>query len=626
MDRIDDYVVERRLGAGGFATVWLAHDPNLGGHVAIKVLAENWAANETVRARFIDEAQVMHRENDPHFVRVLRAGELSTGQPYIVMEFADRGTLAERLARHEPLSVDEAVHLIERIADCARAVHDHGLVHRDIKPSNVLIRSVASVGQEVRPIASDERLLLGDFGLAKDVASASGFTHPGGSPGYMAPEQGRNSPVLDHRADIHALGVIAFELLTGRDLRQVELTEAGSLPAVSTQQPERAAFDGVVARAAAWDPNDRYDSVDAFLEDLRKAYGARGEPQTVVAAPTMPDLRRSRAWLAVLAGLVVAAVFGVLWWQSGDDEATFSAAPAAEPSDELVGPQLCDLLDVPAGALNGQLAEPAFCEVTAFDPDALSAVQGENSWTDSFDRAVDKMVFVDSTDYTTWLNIGRPGLFWRSGDQLLLDMESDATPGMALIRPTTRFDFDDQIVIEMDVAVGAAGMSDDQFISPEFVLVGDDGQQLSASSTALRSFFDQVAFGCSADPREVMWCELVDNALRDEENQGRIWRVSPTGLDGDASEAIQVGELTAVIRCAQQDSAGDCTNRYRVTLTRTSVRVDVNGQLLFEQVGLPSLPAALTDEALLVHFVGFNSGVDAETARLTFDRLAVNPE
>lgn len=236
------------------------------------------------------------------------------------------------------------------------------------------------------------------------------------------------------------------------------------------------------------------------------------------------------------------------------------------------------------------------------------------------------MVFVDSTDYTTWLNIGRPGMFWRSGDQLLLDMESDATPGMALIRPTTRFDFDDQIVIEMDVAVGAAGMSDDQFISPEFVLVGDDGQQLSASSTALRSFFDQVAFGCSADPREVMWCELVDNALRDEENQGRIWRVSPTGLDGDASEAIQVGELTAVIRCAQQDSAGDCTNRYRVTLTRTSVRVDVNGQLLFEQVGLPSLPAALTDEALLVHFVGFNSGVDAETARLTFDRLAVNPE
>ncbi len=221
--RIGKFVVERALGAGSFATVWLAHDELLDDRVAIKVLAENWSRNDDVRRRFIDEAKILRRIDHDRVIRVHNIDSTEDGQPYFVMGWADRGSLHERLvarrAEGEPHEIDEAIALTIELLESLAVVHDFGVVHRDIKPSNLLFRTVAShernAAQRAGRIIGDEMVVLGDFGLAKDLAGASGFTQAAGTPAYMAPEQSKTSSTIDHRADLYSVAAVMFELLTG---------------------------------------------------------------------------------------------------------------------------------------------------------------------------------------------------------------------------------------------------------------------------------------------------------------------------------------------------------------------------------------------------------------------------
>jgi serine/threonine protein kinase len=258
--RIGRFGVQRVLGTGTFATVWLARDEDLDGWVAIKLLADNWSLNEDARRRFTEEARALRRLDDDRIVRVYEIGRLPDDRPYIVMEYADRGTLEDRMKLRDqldqPFSVREAVEIGVEIAECLIAVHGSRMVHRDVKPSNVLFRSTPVERQDAmrrngqRVIV--ERTLLGDFGIARRLEGILGHTMVVGSPHYMAPEQAdpRRAAHADHRSDVYSAAVIVRELLTGRD----------DVPA---------ALDRTVERGLSADPDARFESAWEWRDALR---------------------------------------------------------------------------------------------------------------------------------------------------------------------------------------------------------------------------------------------------------------------------------------------------------------------------------------------------------------------
>ena len=288
-ERIGRYLVRRRLGSGAFATVWLADDEVLEIPVAVKVLADNWTHHIDVRARFIEEGRIMRRAESERVVRVLDVGELPDGRPYLVMTYASGGTLAERLETG-PLPVREAMRTAVDLARSVAVLHELGIVHRDLKPSNVLFDGP-------RP---EERVLVGDLGLAKALAHGSGFTIIAGSPGYMAPEQARLGAGLDARADVYALGALTYHMLTGQPpslpASVQAVAAAAALPVVRPSKVRPAvpsSVDDVVLRALHPDPRRRWPSAAAFAE-------------AVEAAATRPARRSLRA-LRLVAGSVLAA-------------------------------------------------------------------------------------------------------------------------------------------------------------------------------------------------------------------------------------------------------------------------------------------------------------------------------
>ncbi len=139
--RLGRYAVRRRIGSGGFATVWLAYDEQLDSPVAIKVLADNWTEDHQIRQRFLEEGRYLRKVESPHVVSVYDAGELDDGRPYLVMSYADQGTLADRL-EVEGLTPAQAMEVVRQVGAGLQALHDRDILHRDIKPANVLFRSV----------------------------------------------------------------------------------------------------------------------------------------------------------------------------------------------------------------------------------------------------------------------------------------------------------------------------------------------------------------------------------------------------------------------------------------------------------------------------------------------------
>ncbi|AOR30308.1 serine/threonine protein kinase [Streptomyces fodineus] len=204
-ERIGRYRLDRPLGTGAFATVWLAHDDELQAPVAVKVLAENWAHRLDIRDRFLSEARLLRRAGSSRVVQVYDIGELPDGRPYFVMEYAAGGTLADLLTRG-PLPVGQALALTAEAARAAAALHEAGIVHRDIKPTNVLLHTAPD---------GTRRVLLADLGLAKSLAQASVLTLAAGSAGYQPPEQAEPGAGIDERADVYSLGAVGYELVTG---------------------------------------------------------------------------------------------------------------------------------------------------------------------------------------------------------------------------------------------------------------------------------------------------------------------------------------------------------------------------------------------------------------------------
>ncbi|WCN83649.1 serine/threonine-protein kinase [Micromonospora sp. LH3U1] len=308
--RIGPYAIERLLGVGSFATVWLGYDPVLDAYVAIKVLAENWSHDLRVRERFRDEARLLRRLEHERLVRVHGVGELPDGRPYAVLAWADGGSLRDRLAAGE-IPVPTALRLLGEVCAGVAVLHRHGVVHRDLTPGNILFRSAgASPGTE--------RVLIADLGLAKALAAASGLTARAGTPGYMAPEQDDPGAVIDTRADVYGLGRLGIRLLAAEPLRvgSDPPRPAGALR-LRDDVPVRLA--AVLIRATAHQPADRYPDAAALHAALDRATNP-------VRQPPSPRSAARRPYRLRLAGAAVVAV-AVLGGAGAEPGGTGSGRP-----------------------------------------------------------------------------------------------------------------------------------------------------------------------------------------------------------------------------------------------------------------------------------------------------------
>ena len=307
----DRYRIERELGAGGMATVYLAEDLRHHRKVALKVLKSEIAA--TVGAgRFAREVEVAARLQHPNILPLLDSGE-ADGFLFYVMPYVEGESLRDRLARGGELPIHDAVRILMEVADALSEAHAQGVVHRDIKPDNVMLRG--------------RHALVTDFGVAKAVTAATGqqlLTSTGvalGTPTYMAPEQATADPHQDHRVDIYALGVLGYELLTGRAPFSAT-TAQEMLAAHITAEPEpvekfRAAVSPALAqiilKCLAKKPADRWQTAEEVLQHLEPLATPSGGTTPALTAPVLAVAGRRRIVVAAaVAAVVVLIAIGAL--------------------------------------------------------------------------------------------------------------------------------------------------------------------------------------------------------------------------------------------------------------------------------------------------------------------------
>jgi len=301
----DRYRIERELGAGGMATVYLAQDLKHHRQVAVKVLKPVLAA--TLGAdRFFREIEVAAQLQHPNILPLLDSGQ-AEGFYYYVMPFVGGESLRDRLAHHGELPVHEAVRILIEVTDALAHAHEHGVVHRDIKPDNILM--------------SGRHALVMDFGVAKAVSEATGrhtLTSVGvalGTPAYMAPEQAAADPHLDHRVDLYAVGVLGYELLTGRP-PFTGLTPQETLAAHLTRQPDPVdkqrpgvspTLSQVLTKCLAKRPADRWQTAEELLAQLEPLATPSGGTTPTGMQPAAALAPPSR-WLKPAMGVVAAVV------------------------------------------------------------------------------------------------------------------------------------------------------------------------------------------------------------------------------------------------------------------------------------------------------------------------------
>jgi tRNA A-37 threonylcarbamoyl transferase component Bud32 len=260
------YQIVAPLGEGGMAAVYKAYQPGMERYVALKVLPRNYADDAQFLARFQREAKLLAQLQHPHILPVFDFGQ-ADGYTYIVMPFIQSGTLTDQL-KGTPLSLPRIRQIITQVGEALNYAHARGMIHRDIKPSNILIDESGNC-------------LLTDFGLARMVEDAVNLTSTGtimGTPAYMSPEQGSGSKI-DARSDIYSLGVVLFEMATGRVPYQAETPIAvvfkhvqDPLPparSINPNLPE--AVELVILKSLAKNPEDRYQTAADMVRAIQAA-------------------------------------------------------------------------------------------------------------------------------------------------------------------------------------------------------------------------------------------------------------------------------------------------------------------------------------------------------------------
>ena len=312
----DRYTVEREIGSGGMATVYLAHDVKHDRKVAVKVLRPELAAVIGAE-RFLNEIKVTANLQHPHILPLHDSGE-ADGFLFYVMPFVEGESLRDRLNRETQLSVEDALQISQELADGLSHAHELGVVHRDIKPENILL--------------TGGHALVADFGIARAVTEAGGtrLTETGlslGTPQYMSPEQASGERDVDARSDVYALGCVTYEMLVGEPPHtgpnaQAIIAKVLTQPVQSVREsrelvPPQA--DSAIRKALAKLAADRFATVRQFADALRMS----GSMSWDSASTSVGDTARVRRWShpMFLAWGIVAVlsvvVFGLLLWPSG---------------------------------------------------------------------------------------------------------------------------------------------------------------------------------------------------------------------------------------------------------------------------------------------------------------------
>ncbi|HYV99456.1 MAG TPA: protein kinase [Gemmatimonadaceae bacterium] len=314
------YRIERHLGEGGMATVYLAHDLKHDRKVAVKVLRPELAAVLGAE-RFVQEIKTTAALQHPHILPLFDSGRTTGGDDggtflYYVMPYVEGETLRDKLKRDTQLGIDEAVRLTGDVADALDYAHRHGVIHRDIKPENILLH--------------DGRPVVADFGIALAVSAAAGgrMTETGlslGTPFYMSPEQATADKELTARSDIYSLGCVLYEMLTGEPPHTGATAQAivmkiltdDARPVTDLRRSVPPHVAAATAKALEKLPADRFETAHAFADALKDArFTAQTHAHTSARGALAAQQRRSYAPLLAAATLVFAAIAAWGWTRS----------------------------------------------------------------------------------------------------------------------------------------------------------------------------------------------------------------------------------------------------------------------------------------------------------------------
>lgn len=349
------YMVEKELSHGGIGVVYLARDLKLMGKpVVVKVLREDALRDEYVVRKFHHEKEALARLDHPGIVGILDAGELPDGKSYIVMQYVDGVTLRS-VMRPEGMGLERTACVLKQVGSALSAAHERGVYHRDLKPENIMLQALDGSAEQVKII---------DFGIARirnsQVAPSTIGTVTAGTIAYMSPEQLQHEKVTA-ASDIYTLGIIAYEMVTGRrpfnpetEFQLLEMQRAGVRVKPKDLRPALTdAAQEVILKSLSFNPKDRYRNANEFGNALEKALigsdeGSACEPSEEISTLEIPhqvaapvrQKRYGKLWTACAATLLVAGIIGlILWWQLNpgtgrqtDRSGTVNSAPSSERS------------------------------------------------------------------------------------------------------------------------------------------------------------------------------------------------------------------------------------------------------------------------------------------------------
>jgi serine/threonine protein kinase len=387
MIEIPGYRVEREFGEGGMATVYLAIQESLDRPVAMKVLSAELVSDEEFCKRFLREGKTLASLSHPHVVKIFDSGE-HDGIFYMIMELMSGGTLNDRLNSGN-LPPVESVEIVKKVASALAFSHGKGLIHRDVKPANVLF------SEEGTPV-------LSDFGIVKatkkETTQMTALGMAIGTPSYMSPEQA-SALELTPRTDQYSLGVMLFEMLTGRVPFEADTAAVVVGMHIHADIPELPAavkhFQPIVDRMMAKAPDQRFDTMDELAMELDNAAPANTEyfeaAKSPVSSLPMPVLLLAGGGVAAL----LVAALAYLFLEAGPDQSTGdpvvivpSPTTTSEPGvpTRPLDPEVVKWLDIAQAHYDiGRLFEPpgnnaleAYWKVFEFDatnPDALNGTR-----------------------------------------------------------------------------------------------------------------------------------------------------------------------------------------------------------------------------------------------------------